>query len=404
MQEHKESLPPPKGCPQVEKTLASLLKSGTVKVGELQGVVGELIVNLTLGDQERVTRVLETWKNTNLGDGKKEGKAAHIPDWLVLDQEGNIQSIVEVKAWVSDVCVIDQRRREFIKAWPPEFVDERNKKEWEDRINFYFKDGRQQIILQIQNHLKRLEELRRGGIIKAQDNVRVILYVPEGQDFGEWPQLIVTPKDEQGTQITAGLEVRYLPPLEEIKQIVQKAIEEAKTPLTPEGEKPKSQTQAEVVKSRLKKMIELWSFWKEQFRWSNLQQANEYIVKLLLGEKDIKNKDSGRNPLQPSDLPRLLRCLNSTAPTLVAHFLFEASKIPKKEGELIGLSNEEKRQRNKFLESLGIEGIEEKEIKGSPLDLFFQTLIILRKELEKKGWLLPKLEETLSLTKTHPFS
>lgn len=308
------------------------------------------------------------------------------------------------KAWVSDVCVIDQRRREFIKAWPPEFVDERNKKEWEDRINFYFKDGRQQIILQIQNHLKRLEELRRAGIIKAQDNVRVILYVPEGQDFGEWPQLIVTPKDEQGTQITAGLEVRYLPPLEEIKQIVQKAIEEAKTPLTPEGEKPKSQTQAEVVKSRLKKMIELWSFWKEQFRWSNLQQANEYIVKLLLGEEDIKNKDSRRNPLQPSDLPRLLRCLNSTAPTLVAHFLFEASKIPKKEGELIGLSNEEKRQRNKFLESLGIEGIEEKEIKGSPLDLFFQTLIILRKELEKKGWLLPKLEETLSLTKTHPFS
>lgn len=295
------------------------------------GDLAEGVVQVQLGDEERVSQILGSWRSSQQGkDEARKGGAANNPDWLVLNEEGLIVSLVEVKAQSSDTATINQKRVDFVTAWKefPEMVAEMT--DWERRVDRVWQDKGSQFLFQMRQHAVRAIELAHTGVIGLANDFSLILYVPEDQKFGEWPAALNVGRGSD--QRLVALEVRKLPSLGVLDQ--QLADQGITRPQAPSGE---SQSPAGDVRQRIEGMKTDFEIINETLQMDK-EEFEEWIKKLMYGDSHTAVTDE-----------KMLQLMNSTQPSLAAHVLFVMN------GEkLAGMSREEKAKVQKWCQESGV--------------------------------------------------
>lgn len=362
---------------------------GALDITHAQGFLGEELVAQALDDQERVAPLLALWRTAQVTKGPAEKEAASSPDWLILDDQGQITALVEVKAVRSNKAEIDDQKRAFKQAWyeMEELLTGVNQQAWEERLTSAWNTNGHEFVRQIGQHFDRLRELVQAGLLQVVENPQAILYVPNGEDYSDIPSYIRI-RDHQDRVITIPLELRRLPSLQELKAMVAEAQRQAFLERPETAEIVKQQTVSRpdgVVRARIERMRELLPPLQQILQAPTLPEQEGHLARLIMGERAIQNNLRPGFTIAAAQPETILRALGSTHPNLIAHFLFEAAG-----GKVSGASTAERESFMRLMRDRSLD------LDKETATLFLGTLIKLRGRIAVKGYSLPSLEETIA--------
>lgn len=324
------------------------------------------------GDRKRAKALREKWENSRVPSrkGKKRERAANVPDNLELDPQGRIKAVIEVKAVKGDHEYHLRQIASVRDAWRAAeeevrqltgqdhiyFLDDAAHSEsaWGERIEGAFPSRREKILRQVRHHAERLEELVEAGELEVSDKVKMVVYVSQGEDFGEWPKAIDTNKGHYE------LEVRFLKPLSELHN---EALSEKESRVA--GPKvQKSEAFAATLRERQEVMRKLF----EEIPGGTLREKEEKLALAIIGNGLKRVRDDGAiETIDPSyeGITLLLEKLHTNAPSIIGVVLYTAAG-----GKLPGLS--------KAQQKLARESNFPKEVYGA--------IVKLKNYLTRRGW------------------